>query len=251
MRVPFDIIGSREKAVAVITDTDMKIGDAREAAREIMKRYKHVKAVVQKICGREGKYRTFKKRYLYGTKDTEVIHKEYGYKIAVDPLKVFFSPREAEDRQRVARQVKNGERILYLFSGAIPYALAIAKKKKVEIVCVETNPEAIAYAEKNVQINRLSGVKIINMDARDCGSLGKFDRILMPIITSIDYLACVRECSKPGTIIHLYGKTRDNGKDMSKRIRDILKNRCRILGIQKVSNYSPGIEKVRVDVMIA
>jgi tRNA (guanine37-N1)-methyltransferase len=250
-RVAFDIIGSREKAVAVITDLKMGLEEAIEAGENIMARYKHVKSVIQKTGKRAGKYRVYSYRHLLGSKRYLVVQKEYGYKLKGDPTKVHFSPREGEERERIAKQVKDGERILYLFSGVAPYGVAIAKKRKVEIVCIEWNKTAVRYARENVKLNKLKNIKIVQGDAKKCGKYGVFDRIIMPLGTmAIDYLKYAEICSKKGTIINLYGKSENHGKDLQKQIKKILKQKHKILGVQKVSNFSPGVEKVRMDILI-
>jgi tRNA (guanine37-N1)-methyltransferase len=249
MRIPFDIIGSREKAIAVITDINMHISKAKQGAKEIMSRYKHVKAVIQKTSKRKSKFRIYNYRHLVGVKRLTVIHKEYGYKLKVNPVKVHFSPREGEERERVANKVKNNEKILYLFAGAAPYAVAIRKKKMVEIVCVEWNPYGIKLAKENIKLNKLSGITVKKMDARDCTKLGKFDRVLMPLGTEgIKYLKYAVKCTKKNGVIHIYGKSDDNGKTLRKQIKKIVK--CKILRQQKVSSYSPGVEKIRMDIRI-
>jgi len=68
----FDIVGNRNKAVAIIE------GDKKQAV-EILEKYKNVKSVLKKISGREGIYRIYRMRLLAGEKNTEVVHKEYGY----------------------------------------------------------------------------------------------------------------------------------------------------------------------------
>jgi tRNA (guanine37-N1)-methyltransferase len=250
-RVAFDLIGSREKAVAVITDLNMDLKEAKEAGENIMARYKHVKCVIQKTGKRTGKYRIYSYRHLLGSKRYLVVQKEYGYRLKGNPTKVHFSPREGEERERIVKQVKDGERILYLFSGVAPYAVAIAKKRNVEIVCIEWSSTAVRYARENVKLNKLKNVKIVNGDAKKCVKYGMFDRIIMPLGTmAIDYLKYAGRCVEKGSVIHLYGKTENAGKDLEKEVKKILKQKYKILNVRKISSFSPGVEKVCLDILI-
>ena len=240
MRVAFDIVGGREGAIAIITNLNMTAKEAKVAAEYIMDKYGHVRSVVRKVGKRSGKYRTFKIKHLLGKKNLVVVHKEYGYKLKLHLGKVHFSPREGDERERIVKQVKDGEKILYLFSGVAPYAVAIAKKRKVEITCIEWNPTAVRYAKENIKLNKLKGVRVLKRDVKKFTSKEKFDRIIMPLgLEAIDYLKFVDIFVKKGTIIHLYGTSGDGGKDLSKQVKMILKRKFKVVNVQKVANFSP------------
>jgi tRNA (guanine37-N1)-methyltransferase len=250
MRIAFDIIGSRERAIALVTDMNISAKKAKKFAEEICSRYKHVKSVIWKTGKKHKKYRIFPYKHLLGSKNYTVIHKEYGYKIKIDPTKAFFSVREGEERQRIAKKIKNGDSVLVLFAGVAPYAVAIAKQKRVSITCVEWNSSAVRYAKENIKLNKLKGIKILKGDVKKI-KLGKFDKILMPLGTeAIKYLENAVSFAKKGSVIYLYGKSRDHGRDLKAEIKKKMKKKYRILRVQKVANYSPGVEKVRVDIKI-
>lgn len=248
MRIAFDIIGSKEKAVAIIEK------DGR-AAEEIMARYRHVKSVLQKKSARKGIHRIYKYRLLVGEKNTEVFHKEHGCVFKLDPRKAYFSPRESTERQRIAEKVKEGEKILVMFSGVSPFGIVLAKNKKCDVACVETNKKAFGYAEENLKLNKLKG-NIKNYRA-DIGKiykkLGKFDRILMPLPEKAwKYLDVALFCSKKNTAIHLYGICRDF-KELEEKIKNAAKKckrKIKIIERQKVLPYAPRIWKVRVDIKV-
>lgn len=241
----FDIIGNRKKAVAII--------DKEEKAEDILKKHKNVKSVLLKLTGRTGKYRTYKMKLVKGKRNTEVIHKEYGYSLKLDPKKVYFSPREAEERQRISKKVKSGERILIMFSGVSAFAIAIAKKKNSDIICIEINKKAVEYADENTRINKLKGrIENINADIRKVyKKLGKFDRILMPLPESAyKYLDTAFFCSKKNTIIHLYGISDENNfKDLVEKVKKH-KKKIRILRKQKVLPFGVRMYKIRLDIKL-
>lgn len=159
MRIAYDIIGNKEKAIALL---GVNVKNPKKIAKEIMKRHKAVKSVLQKLSERKDKFRLYPCKLIAGEKSTEVIHKEYGYLLKVDPQKAYFSPRESTERQRIAEMVKPREEILVMFSGISPFPVSIAKKQKLvgKIYAIEINPQAHKYAIENVKLNKLEG-KII------------------------------------------------------------------------------------------
>ena len=254
MRIAYDIIGDKDKSVILI---GVNTKSPRKAAREIMKRHKNVRSVLKKLAERKDTFRLYPCKLILGDKNTEVVHKEHGYLVKVDPLKVFFSPREATERQRVAEMVRPNERVLIMFSGAAPYALAIGKKcKDCEITCIEINPKGYEYAQKNLKLNKVKNVRNICADVRKVRNIGKFDRMIMPLVeTAIDFFDEAFLHSKKGTIIHLYGLSKDseNFKDLEKRVDELAKMynvRYKIVGRQKVLPYAPHVMKVRLDIKI-
>jgi len=154
MRIAYDIIGSKDSAIALI---GVNAKNPKKAAKEIMKRHKNVKSVLQKLSERKDTYRLYPCKLLLGDKNTEVVHKEHGYLIKVDPQKVYFSPRESTERQRIVDLVKGGEKILVMFSGVCPFPISIAKKQKLvgKIYAIDINPNAHKYALENIKLNKL------------------------------------------------------------------------------------------------
>lgn len=258
----FDIIGSKEKAVAIVEipeelkDKEKIIGEA------LMKLHKNVKSVLKKVSERKGIERLRKYKLIAGDADTEVIHKEYGYLLKLDPQKVYFSPREATERQRVASKVKPGEKVLVMFSGVAPYCIAIAKKQaKVEKVYgIEINKAAHEYAKHNVRINGLSDkIILINGDVREvCPKLKeKFDRIVMPLpLGSETFLDLALKLVKKNGIIHFYswGKEENLYENAIKAIEKYTKKfrkKYKILEKRKVLPYAPKTWKVCIDFKVA
>jgi tRNA (guanine37-N1)-methyltransferase len=248
----FDIVGSREKAVAII-EIPKELKDYKEEiAKAIQKLNKNVVTVLEKVGKREGIYRIYKFEKILGN-ETEVIHKEYGYKLKVDVTKVYFSPREATERQRIAKEVKDNEKILILFSGIAPFAIAIAKQKNVKIFCVEINPYAIKYAKENVKINKLEG-KIFNIlgDARDVRFKIFFDRIIMPLpLGAEDFLdVAIRHIEKGYIHLYTWGKDEEEiRKRIEKRVNELNIN-AKVEEIRKVLPYAPRIYKFQVKILI-
>ena len=175
-----------------------------------MQMQKSVKSVLKKESTREGEYRTRKYKLIAGGKNTEVLHKEYGYVLKLDPQKVYFSVREGTERQRIAEQVKAGEFVMVMFGGVGPYAVAIAKvQPNVEkIIAVEMNSNAVDYMKYNIRANKMSH-KIVPVlgDVREvCGKwYERCDRIVMPLPLGADsFLDVAVKCAKTGAVVHFY-----------------------------------------------
>ncbi len=246
----YDIIGSREKAVAIIEKGGKK------EAEEIMKKHKNVKSVLKKLSGRSGAYRLYNLRLIVGDKNTEVLHKEYGMLLKLDPKKVYFSPREATERQRIAKLVKNGEKILVMFAGVAPYAIAIAKMKNCKITCIEINPHACKYAIENVKLNKVENkIKIIEGDIRKVYKdlKEKFSRVLMPLPENgWKFLKYAFNLAKKNAVIHVYGISSEENffEDFEEKIfreAEKCKAEIEIIGRQKVLPFAPRKWKIRID----
>lgn len=252
MRVAYDVIGDKDKSVALL---GVNVKNARKVAKEIMKRHKAVKSVLKKLSERKDTFRLYRCKLVTGSKSTEVVHREYGMRFKVDPQKAYFSPRESTERQRIAAMVKPREVVLVMFSGVAPYPIAIARKQPLvsKIYAVEINPAAHAFALENVKLNHVEKkVFPILKDIRDARDLGKASRIIMPIVIAIDFLDEAFYHSKKGTIIHLYGQSKDAVfKDLEERVAKVAKKckvKYKIVGREDVLPYSPHVRKVRLDI---
>jgi len=254
MRIAFDVIGSRERAVAIV---ELKKGQKpKETAKELMARYPHVKAVLAKGGPREGVLRIYKLKLLSGSKNTVVTHKEHGLFFKMDPKLMYFSPRESTERQRIADLVKPNERVLVMFSGVGPFGIAIAKKQPTaEVVCVEINKAAVDFANENIKLNSAWNLKNYCADAHDAHKLGTFDRIIMPLPeTAWKFLPAAFKAAKRGAIIHLYGISRqENAADLAVKVNSAAKRanaKIRISGINRVLPYAPRTWKMRIDIRV-
>ncbi len=255
-----DIIGSRDTGAVAIIKLNYS-GDPMEIAKEVISRYKHVKSVLLEESPRNGELRTRELQLLLGSEDTEVIHVEYGMRLKLDPRKVYFSPREATERQRIASKVLPGERVLVMFAGIGPYAIAVARKQPLveEVVGVELNRSAYEYFLENIRLNRVEGkVKAVWGDVREvCSSMsGLFDRIVMPLPKgAYRFLDLAISCLKDGGgCIHFYYW---GGEDAFRRAEELVRSKSESEGFEvrieekrRVSSYSPHVWKIRLDILL-
>lgn len=256
----FDIVGSKEKAVAIVEIPEGE--DEKVIAKEIMEKNKNVKSVLKKASERKGEWRLREYKLIVGDSDTEVRHKEHGYLLRLNPRKVYFSPREATERQRIAEQVKRNETIMLMFAGVGAYAIAIVKKQLnvKKVVAVEINKEAVEYMIENVRINKLSH-KIIPIlgDVREvCKEFyGNCNRVIMPLPLGAEtFLDVAVKClKKSGGMIHFYnwGEEKDLfGKALSlidKKFKSFKRN-YEIIDRRKVLPYAPKKWKVCIDIKV-
>jgi len=253
----FDIIGH----IAIIEIPEKLKRKKKLIAKVIMSLNKHIKTVLEKASERRGTYRIRKYRFLAGEKNFETIHKEYGCLFKLDPTKVYFSPRELTERQRIASQVKEDEVVMVMFAGVAPYAIQIAKRQPnvKEVIAIEINPVAVKYAKENVILNKVQGkVKVIEGDVKEkCkGFYGKCDRVVMPLPKGAeDFLDIAVNCLKEEGYIHFYNwgvepNIFENAEKIVEGKLGKMGVEYKIINKRKVLPYAPRKWKVCLDIYV-
>ena len=240
LRNAYDVVGD-----IAILEIDPKLKKyEKKIANEVLK-LKNVNTVVKKEGGHEGVYRLQKYKFLAGEDKRETIYKENGVVVKLDIEKTYFSPRLSNERMRIAKQVKDCEDVLVMFSGCGVYQLVIAKNSRAkEIYGVEINKDACKYAEENVSLNKIKKIKLFCMDVNNFKIRKKFDRIIMPLPKSAEsFLKCAKRFSKKGTIIHFY-TTSDS--DFKNNIKKTFKT-FKIISIVKCGQISSRVYRLCVD----
>jgi tRNA (guanine37-N1)-methyltransferase len=259
----YDIIGD----IAVIEipkDSEVMVSRVVKKIREIHPR---IKTILIKSGERRGRFRIRKMKRVFG-KETETIHREHGFKFRLDPTKVYFSPRESTERDRIASKVKPQEMIMVMFAGVGPYGIMMAgRQPKVgRVYQVEINPRGFSYMKQNIAMNKLSHLVIpIKGDVRRvCKKYsGMFDRVIMPLPREgYRFLDVAIKCLKKKGFIHFYSiskSRRDLKKPKSEqeifsksveRLENAAKRQRRkikILAKRKVLPYGPGSWKICID----
>ena len=253
----FDIIGNRDKAVAIIEVPDELERKAALIAKALMKHHKNVKTVFLKASERKGIYRLRKLKLITGNRNSVVTHVESGCKFLLDPKKVYFSPREGTERLRLANLVNNEETVMVFFAGIGSFPIVIAKKSKPQaVIGIEINPDAWEYFSKNTKLNKAENIHVILGDVREKAVefYGSCNRVIMPLPESaIDYFEYAIGCLKNRGVIHLYCFSEENKvNNKVKKISAIcrkFKKRCSVSST-KVLPYGPGIYKYRLDIRV-
>ena len=217
VRKSFDIIGD----IAVLEIPRELEFVEKEIARIFLKTHPNVKTVLKKKGAHEGSFRIQKLELLAGEDKKETIYVENKARFKLNLEEVYFSPRLASERLRIARLVKKDEKVLVMFSGYAPYPITILKNSgensKPKIVFgVELNPKAHEYALINKELNKIPDEKLVllNGDVREVVpelmkrySIVKdgFDRIVMPLPkTGFLFLNTAFKAIKNEGIIHYY-----------------------------------------------
>ncbi|MDR0887990.1 MAG: class I SAM-dependent methyltransferase family protein [Candidatus Methanoplasma sp.] len=158
-------------------------------------------------AGVKGEFRIRDLVQIAGTGGSETIHKEFGVRMIVDPAKVYFNPRLATERSRVAGEVKDGEVIIDMFAGVAPFGLVISKHAKPEIIySIDLNPDAAGFMQRNIEANHVTNIVPITGNAATAvNDLPEADRIIMNLPHMADlFLPHALKKLKTGGIIHLH-----------------------------------------------
>jgi tRNA (guanine37-N1)-methyltransferase len=258
----YDIIGSKEKAVAIIEiPVDLKKNE-KEIADEIMKRHKNVKAVLKKVSERKDIFRTRDYKLLVGDRNTEVMHIEHGCLLKVDPTKAYFSGREGTERMRIASLVKPNGTIMLMFAGIGAFGVVIAKKQlEIEkIIAIEMNPIAYEYMKENLRMNKISHkiIPVLGDVKEKCKEwFDECDRVIMPLPhEAVNFLDIAINCLKNRKgVIHLYLIEKENEVDKkAEELVDNLKkktNKKIKYKINKVLPYAPRMNKYCIDLELS
>lgn len=228
-------------------------------AEAYLKATKQVSTVVKKSDSHSGQFRTRKVTILAGKKTKETIHHENGIELKLHLERTYFSARTGSERLRIAQQVKPGEEVLVMFSGAAPFPLVIAKNSEARHVYgIELNPEAHTYAMENVLLNNLQDrVTITHGDVKHKipPLKQKFDRIVMPLPkTGEQFLDLALLKAKKGAVIHLYSFLDETEIDpYAKKVKGIcrkLGHSIKVLRKVKCGQFSPGVFRVCLDLKV-
>lgn len=255
MKYSFDIIGSKEKSIAIVEIREEGL-DEKRIAHEIMENHKNVVSVLKKTSERKDVIRKRDYELITGDPNTEVIHKESNCRFKLDITKTYFSNREVTERARIAEMTQPNEDVLVMFGGIAPYPIVIAKHQKEvnKIISIEINPDAHEYAKENVKLSKLED-KVFpvlgNVEEKCEEFFGKFDRVIMPLPhEAVNFLNVAIKSLKPkGGIIHLYIIEQET--EVEEKIKELMgKINSKSYDIRKVLPYSPRSYKYCVDIKL-
>ncbi len=251
----FDVIGNKDKAVAIIEIPEELQEKKKIVAEVLMEQHKNVKSVLEKGSPRKGEFRTRKMKLIAGLRNTEVVHLENKCRYLLDPKTSYFSPREGTERQRILEYIKEGETVMVFFAGVGPFAIQIGKHSKAaNVVGIEKNPAAVKYFRKNIKLNKLTHVEAVLGDVKSKAKnyYNQCDRVIMPLPETADnYIQYAINCLKDNGMIHLYFFCEE--ENLEKKKEELMNkiNHHITMSIYKVLSYGPKIWKYRADIRVS
>ncbi len=250
VRRSFDIIGD-----IVILEIPEELEEYKNLIGEAALKFTKKRGVFRKKSKVKGIKRIREFEHLAGEDSTETIHVEYSTRIKLDIKKVYFNPRLANERERIAKQIKKGEIILDMFAGVGPFSLAIARHKKAsKIYAVDINPTAIKYLKENIRLNKAHEIIPCQGDIKEVAEKipEKFDRIIMNLPASAkEFLNLALKLIKDGGIIHYYEFARDFQTPIEHLVEAAKPSRVEILHKRIVKSKSPGVWQIAIDAKIS
>jgi tRNA (guanine37-N1)-methyltransferase len=152
--MPADILGfepSYERLGKIVLIDEEDPERANEIADAVVSSALPVETVLNRASKVKGETRVRDWDVLAGD-GTETVHREYGCEFLLDVARVYFSPRLATERHRVAEQVEPDEHAFDMFAGVGPFVVPFAKRGAT-VVGADVNDVAIDYLSENVRRN--------------------------------------------------------------------------------------------------
>jgi len=251
----YDIIGN----IAIIEVPKELAKKEKVIAGLLMKEHPNIKTVLKKAGRIKGRLRTRKLKHVLGIKTKETIYAENNCRMKLNIETCYFSPRIANERQEIAKQIKKNDKVLVLFSGVGPFGLVIAKNSKAkEVLMIELNREATKYAQENIRINKLSNIQALQGDVKKVipRLKEKFDKIVMARAQLKEtFLKDAFKVAKKGTIIYFHDFLKedsipDEAIKKIQRAAKLAKKRIKILAWKKCSEIAPYKFRIRIDFQV-
>ena len=200
----YDVVGD----IILLKLSDDFLFYSKNIGEALLKTNKNIKTVcISNPVSGELRIRDLK--IIAGENNTTTIHKEYGILLKVDLGKIYFSPRLANERKRVANLVQSDETVVDMFAGVAPFSIMIAKYANPKIVyAIDKNKDAFLFAKENIKINKvLDKVEFINSDIRRLSDRfeNRADRIIMNLpFSSFKFFIDAIKIAKKNCVIHYY-----------------------------------------------
>ena len=206
--------------------------------------------------GVKGELRIRDLELIAGSGGSETRHRESGVTIMTDPAKVYYNPRLATERERVALLVKDGEIIIDMFAGVAPFPLTICRSARPEIIyAIDLNHDAVEYMKQNIRINRFKNIVPMEGDARELiKELPDADRIIMnlPQIAQ-EFLPDALMKTKKGGTIHMHKiMEREESDGIVSGIISEMNSKglaCRLSVKRELKTYSPSASVYVIDIV--
>lgn len=200
--ISFDVVGD----VGMIKVPE-ELTAYREQIGQAMMRANHSLRCVFSDSGVKGELRVRDLELMAGEGSSETVHKEFGARMHTDPSKVYFNPRLAGERHRIASQVRDGEIVMDMFGGVAPFGIQICRFANPKVAySIDLNPEGERFALINKKDNHVEQLVPITGDATVVApTLPMADRIIMNLPQIADrFLPLALDRLNSGGTIHMY-----------------------------------------------
>lgn len=247
----FDVVGD----VIIVKIPDDLIHLKNEIGNAILAVTKNARIVLMD-SGVKGELRIRDLEKIAGEGTPETIHREYGVSMITDPSKVYFNPRLATERERIASLVKDGETIIDMFAGIAPFPMVICKHANPKIVyAIDLNHDAVEFMKRNIDSGGFKKIVAIEGDAVEAiRDLPEADRIIMNLPQMADkFLHHALSKLKKGGTVHMHKiLERENCESYCSSIVGEMKNNgfeCKIKEIHELKTYSPSSSVYVLDIV--
>ena len=208
-QMPADILGfepSYERLGEIVLIDEEDPERANEIAAAMVSSALPVETVLNRASKVKGETRVRDWDVLAGN-GTETVHREYGCEFLLDVARVYFSPRLATERHRVAEQVEPDERAFDMFAGVGPFVVPFAKRGAT-VVGADVNDVAIDYLRENARRNGVEDrVTAICGDVRETATEYEnwADRLVMNLPHSAnEFLDTAIRLAGDDCVVHYY-----------------------------------------------
>lgn len=217
------------------------------------------KSVLNDIGGIIAEFRTPSVEIIYGSLNTETVHKENGVRYKLDPKRVMFSSGNMSERIRMSNISNNNETVVDLFAGIGYFSLPMAVHSKPEkIFACEINPISYDYLCENITFNNVTNiVEPLKGDNREISPENVADRVIMGYVGGTEkFLPSAFRCLRNNTgIIHFHEKYPDDV--VPKKPLEIITSEANeknldvnLLKYSSVKSYAPGISHYVFDLEV-
>jgi len=219
----------------------------------------HCKTVLNDVGGISGIYREPNVEILYGSENTEVVHKENGVRYKLDVAKIMFSSGNMDERLRMANISNKNETVVDLFAGIGYFTLPMAVYSKPrKIFSCEINPAAYKYLCKNIVLNHVpSIVNPLFGDNRSIAPKNVAERVVMGYFEDTEkFLPTAFDCLKNCTgIIHFHNVCSDElfpetPLKIVEKTADKYKRNVEFLTYRVIKSYAPGVSHIVLDIQV-
>ncbi len=243
----------------LIIKLNEKLNSYRGEIGKIYAEILHCKTVLNDVGGISGIFREPNVELLYGSKDTETIHKENGIRYKLDVRKIMFSSGNMDERLRMAKISNKNETVVDLFAGIGYFTLPMAVySKPKKIFSCEINPVAYEYLCKNIVLNHVTSVvNPLFGDNRIIAPKNVSERVIMGYFDDSEkFLPTAFNCLKNCTgIIHFHNVCSDElfpetPLKIVEKTADKYKRNVELLTSRVIKSYAPGISHVVLDIRV-